>query len=94
MDTFFMFGKYSASAVNEISAQRTKQAVDLIKSFGGEIKDVYALLGVHDLVLIVTLPGIKEAVKASIALSKQTGVAFTTAPALTVDEFDKLIVEA
>jgi hypothetical protein len=31
--------------------------------------------------------------KAAIALSKSTGVAFTTAPAVTVEEFDKMLEE-
>ncbi len=34
-----------------------------------------------------------EAVKVSAALSKQTGIAFTTAPAVTVEEFDKLVAQ-
>ena len=40
MATFFMFGKYSAEALKEISADRTDTAKGLIKSFGGETKDI------------------------------------------------------
>jgi uncharacterized protein with GYD domain len=93
MELFIMFGKYSSEAVKEMSPQRTAKAISLVKKFGGEIKAMYALLGEKDLVLILTLPGIQQAMKASLALSKATGISFTTAPAVTVEEFDKLITE-
>jgi uncharacterized protein with GYD domain len=91
--TFFMFGKYSSEALKEISAERTDKANNLIKKFGGEVISMYALLGKEDLVFIVNFPGIEQAMKASVALSKLTGISFTTSPAVTVEEFDKMIAE-
>jgi len=91
MPTFFMFGKYSIDALKEISAERTKNATAIVGDCGGEIKAGYALLGETDLVLIVDFPGMKEAMKASVELTKLLGISFTTAPAVTVEEFDKLI---
>ena len=93
MATFFMFGKYSSEGLKEMSAERTDKAVSLIKKFDGEVDSVYALLGEQDLVLIVDFPGVEQAMKASVALSKLTGVSFTTSPAVTVEEFDKMIGE-
>jgi uncharacterized protein with GYD domain len=94
MGTFFMFGKYSSEAMKGMSAQRTDKANALIKELGGKAISAYALLGEQDLVLIVDFPGIEEAMKASIALSKLTGVSFTTLPAVSVEEFDKMIEES
>jgi uncharacterized protein with GYD domain len=91
MATFVMFGKYSAQAIKEISAKRNKDAESLIKKLGGKLKAVYALLGETDLLVVVDLPGIEAAVKASVDLSKMTGISFTTCPALAVEEFDKII---
>lgn len=91
MATFFMFGKYSLDAEKEISAQRTTAASEVIRGLGGEFKSAYALLGVSDLVLIVELPGVNEAVKASVELGKKLGISFTTSPAMSVEEFDELI---
>ena len=91
MATFMMFGKYSAEALKGISADRTGNAADLMKGYGGEITSMYAMLGGNDLVLIVDLPGIEEAMKASVALSKETGIAFNTSPAVKVEDFDKLM---
>lgn len=91
MAIFFMLGKYSAEAVNGISQERTKKATSLIEKMGGKVNSIYALLGKYDLVLVVELPGVREAVKASLELNKLTGVSFTTLPALTVEEFDKIV---
>jgi len=93
MTTFIMFGKYSPEAVKGMSAKRTEKANQEIKKHGGNIKSMYALLGEHDLMFIVDFPGEKEVMKASCALNKLTGISFSTCPAVTVEEFDRLISE-
>ena len=93
MATFFMFGKYSSEALKGISAERTEKAMEIFKKLGGEVKSMYGLLGNYDLVFIVELPGIEQAMQASVALSKMSGISFTTSPAITVAEFDKLITK-
>ncbi len=90
MANFILFGKYSSEALKGISAARTEQAKKIVESCGGKLEGVYALLGDVDLLLLVTLPGVQEAVRLSLALSKATGISFKTAPAITVEEFDKL----
>jgi uncharacterized protein with GYD domain len=90
MTTFLMFGKYSAQAMKEISPERTQKTYALIKQLGGEVKAMYAMLGETDLLLVVALPDIEAAMKASLGLAKMTGISFSTAPAVTVEEFDRL----
>ena len=93
MATFFMFGQYSAEALKAISAERTTKAHDIIEKLGGKIVSIHALLGEKDLVLIVEFPGIDEAIKASIAVNRLTGITFSTAQAVPVEEFDNLITD-
>ena len=93
MATFFMFGKYSPEALKEMGAERTEKAVNLIKKFGGEVNSMYALLGEQDLVLIVDFPVVEQVIKASVALTKMTGVSFASSPAVAVEDFDKMIAE-
>lgn len=93
MATFFFFGKYTAEAFDGLSATRTSKAIDLIKKHGGDIKSMHALLGDRDLVFITEFPGIESAMKASISLSKLTGIAFTTSEAIAIPEFDELMGE-
>jgi uncharacterized protein with GYD domain len=91
MATFFMFGKYTSEAIKTISIERTQQAVAEIKKLGGEITAMHALLGEYDLLFCVSLPGIEEAIKASVALQKSTGISFSSCPAVSVETFDQLI---
>jgi uncharacterized protein with GYD domain len=89
--TYFMFGKFSPDAMREISTERTKKSIAVVERCGGQAKALYALLGEIDAVAIVDFPGLKEAMKASVELTKLLGISFTTAPAVTVEEFDKII---
>jgi uncharacterized protein with GYD domain len=90
MKTFFLFGSYTTKALDGIDAKRTKLAEEVIHGFGGKLHSVYALLGEHDIVMIAELPDVEEALQASIALHKKTGIAVTSAPAIAVADFDKL----
>ena len=91
MATFFMFGRYSADAVRHISPQRTGEAQKLIEDLGGQVKEIYALLGEYDLVFIVQFSNMTDAMKAAVALGRLTGISFSTAAAVPVDEFDQMV---
>jgi uncharacterized protein with GYD domain len=90
MATYLLFGKYSVEGLKGMSAKRTDKVKALIKKNGGELKAGYAALGGVDLVLIVDLPDTARAMATSAAVAKSTGIAFTTAPAVTVEQFDKV----
>jgi uncharacterized protein with GYD domain len=91
MAKFILFGKYSADALKGISAARTKKSSAIVKKLKGKVLGMYAMLGEKDLIFILELPGMEEAIKVSVALFKLTGISFSTAPAVSVEEFDKLI---
>ncbi len=93
MATFFLFGKYDQAALKKVSAKRTSEGHDIIAQLGGSVKSEYALLGEHDIVLIVDLPGVEEAMKASLRLAKLTGIGFTTSPAVSIADFDRIATE-
>jgi uncharacterized protein with GYD domain len=91
--TFFMFGRYSAEAAGKISVERTRAAHQAVEKLGGQIKAIYALMGEYDVVLIVELPRMAEAMKASINLKRLTDISFFTAAAMPIEEFDQLVGE-
>jgi len=91
MVTYLMFGKYSMEGIRKICAERTVQTKQLATKFGGEVKEMYALLGENDLVFIVTFPGVEEAMKFSVALTKMLDISFTTSPAVTAEKFDEIV---
>ena len=92
MAIFFMYGKYSQEALKGISSDRTKKALDVIAKSEGKVNSMYALLGKYDIVLIVDFPAVAAVMKASIALNKLTGIAFTSFSAISMEEFDKITV--
>jgi len=93
MTTFFMMGKYNQDALKEMSIKRTQAAVKAIQSLGGDVTGMYALLGEYDLLFCVRLPDIETAMKASLSLTRLTGIPFNTCPAVSVETFDRLAVE-
>lgn len=90
MANFLMLGKYSAEAIKGIAPERTKKVTEAITQAGGKVNAMYALLGSYDLAFIVEFSGIAEALKASVAITKITGIGFNTSPAISVEEFDKI----
>lgn len=54
---------------------------------------MYATLRENDLIFITDFPAYERSMKASLAVTKMTGISFTTSPALTVEEFDKLTAD-
>ena len=93
MATFFMFGKYNAEAIKSISISRTEAAMATVRELGGEVNGMYALLGEYDLLFCVDLPDVEQAMKASVALTKLTGISFNSCPAVKVEAFDRLTAE-
>jgi uncharacterized protein with GYD domain len=93
MATFILTGRYTPQALADISPDRTKKALNLIKKNKGAVQLMYATLGQNDLVFVLDFPGLKEAFRTSVGLSKLTGIGFTTAPAVAVDVFDKLTAD-
>ena len=91
MATFLMLGKYSSEAIGEISSGRTAKAKALIRKHKGKTKSIHALLGGYDLAFIVELPDVAAAMRVSVDLARETGISFTSYPALPVAEFDKLM---
>jgi uncharacterized protein with GYD domain len=63
----------------------------LAKQYGGKVKDGYAMLGDQDLLIILEAKDNSTAMQISVALSNLLDIAFTTAPAVSMDEFDKLM---
>ncbi len=91
MATYLLFGSYTPESMMAVSARRTDEAIALIKRCGGEFKAGYALLGEVDLVVILDLPDTEHAMQTSAALTRLLGVSFRTAPAVSIEAFDRLM---
>lgn len=91
MPIYLMFGRYTTEGIKGISSERTEKARDLIRENGGKVISMYAVMGEHDLVFTIDFPGADDAMAASVALYKLTGIHFTTSPVVDVEQFDKLM---
>ncbi|MCB9770981.1 MAG: GYD domain-containing protein [Candidatus Omnitrophica bacterium] len=91
MQAFVMLGKYSSEAVRDISANRTDKSLGLIKELGGKVISMYTLLGGYDVVLTAEFPNLEAAMRASLGLTILTGIGFSSYPAISVSDFDKMI---
>ena len=91
MTTYFLTGTYGADAIKDISRERTSDVTWMNEDMGGNVLSIYLLLGEKDLVIIADFPGMREAIKASINISKMTGISLTTSPAITAKEFDEFM---
>jgi len=91
MAKFLMLGRYSQEAVKGITVDRTNKVKEIIEKAGGKINAMYALLGKYDLAFIVDFPAVSDCMKASVVITKLTGIGFTTSSAITVEEFDKAV---
>jgi len=94
MAIFFMFGKYSPESIKEMSIERTNRIIQEIKDLGGEMTAMHAMLGEYDLLFCVQLPDISDAMKASVSITRLTGISFNTCPAVTVETFDRIVIES
>jgi uncharacterized protein with GYD domain len=91
MATFVMLGQYTSDSIKQISSERTDQALDFVRRQGGKVIDGYALLGEKDLLLIVEAKNVEQVMKISVGLTNLLGISFTTSPAISFDEFDRLM---
>ncbi|HRZ39666.1 MAG TPA: GYD domain-containing protein [Candidatus Omnitrophota bacterium] len=89
--TYVFIGKYNTESIKEISSERTDRALSLINQLGGKLISMYALLGGYDCVLIADFPDNKIAMKASLGLTLLTGISFSTCPAVSMDDFDRML---
>lgn len=87
-----MFGKYPANVGRQINNPLSSSIAGVIGDCGGKLEGGYSLLGDQDLLLMAQFASTAAAMKASVKLSQTLGVGFTTAPAISLAEFDQLMV--
>ena len=93
MSKFLMLGNYTSHATMGISKARTKQVDSLIKENGGEMLEISGLLGAYDIYIRATFPSNEVAIRCSLALTKLTGITFSSFPAVEVVDFDDLVAD-
>jgi anaerobic magnesium-protoporphyrin IX monomethyl ester cyclase len=84
----------SVRKAGQASAERTERAISAIDKFGRVVRSMHVPLGQCDLVILAEVPGVQDALNASVALRRSMGISFSTSEAVSVEEFDELAAEA
>jgi uncharacterized protein with GYD domain len=92
MARYILLGTYTSDAIKGISGERTEKVKSIIKQADGKVQSIYTLLGgICDLVLLVDFPNNEDAMKASVGITKATGIRFSSCPAVEAEAFDRLV---
>ncbi len=93
MPTYITLIRYTDKGMANIKQmpQRLEAAKDAFRSFGGEIKGFYLVLGHYDAVSIGEAPDDESAAKALLHLGSQGNVHTETLKAFTEEEAKKLV---
>lgn len=95
MGTYVMFLGFTQQGIVNIkdSPKRIDGAKKICESFGAEVKEFYAVMGMdnYDTMLIINAPDHHSVAKIALALGKQGNVHTNSFPAFTEEEFKKLV---
>ncbi len=95
MPTFVILGNLTEEAVKKISEEgkRQKNAYDLAKSLGCEIKALYYTMGKYDWIGIVEAPDNETALKGLLQLGAGGAARTRTMLAFPAEDFAKMTAE-
>jgi uncharacterized protein with GYD domain len=91
MPKFLMLGSYTSHSTQGISKARKRQIESLIIECGGQLQLLYGLLGTYDLLILAEFPSNEVAVRASLSITKMTGITFSSQPAVEIADLDELV---
>lgn len=92
MPTYVTLFKYTG-AIEGGGPQRFAQVQEIVAAEGGEIVQVYGLLGSFDIVSISKAPDNRTAMKVAAKIGNLIGARTETMPAVERDDFLKLLTE-
>ncbi|MBI3029830.1 MAG: GYD domain-containing protein [Candidatus Rokubacteria bacterium] len=93
MPSYIVLADYTDQGIRNVkdSPKRADAFEAAVKANGGALKDLYLVLGDHDLVAVVELPNDETAAKLALATASLGNVRTTTMRAFNRDEFRKII---
>jgi uncharacterized protein with GYD domain len=95
MPTFVLLGNLTEDAIEKIgeAGKRQKEAADIAKSLGCEIKALYYTMGKYDLVAIIEAPDNETALKGLFELSALGNIRTRTMLAFPADAVAKMTAD-
>ena len=93
MPTYVSLLKYTAKGAEAIkqAPKRIEAAKQAAKAAGGQIKQIYVVMGRYDIVVISELPDDETAAKSALSVASQGNVTTETLRAFSEAEFLKIV---
>jgi uncharacterized protein with GYD domain len=93
MLTYVVLSQFTDQGIRAVksSPQRASQAVELARSFGCEMKEIYWTLGGYDIVTVIEAPDEQSFMSFGCALGSAGNIRTQTLRAFTKDEFGAIV---
>lgn len=93
MPSYVILTRFTQTGIEHVeeSPDRTENAIAMIESLGGEIREFFVVLGQYDGVLIADFPDDETAARAALALGKSGAVTTETLKAFDLDAFGEIV---
>lgn len=93
MPSYVILTRFTRTGIENVeeSPDRTEEAVTLIESLGGELREFFVVMGRYDGVLIADFPDDETAAAAVLALGRSGNVTTETLRAFDLAEFREIV---
>jgi uncharacterized protein with GYD domain len=93
MPTYIMLNRYTLQGIENVkqSPARIDALKQVFKTNGAEIKEVFAVMGAYDTVLVVEAPDDETCARLSLSIGAAANVHVETLRAFTEDEFRRIV---
>ena len=93
MATYISLVNYTDQGIRNVkdSPKRVDAAKKLLKTLGGELKDLYLAMGTYDLIIVLEAPNDEVMAKFALALASAGNVRTTTLKAFPEAEYRRII---
>lgn len=95
MPTFICFLNWTDQGIRNVKEVKYRQEAgkELLKSLGGEVKNIFITTGPYDVVVVAEAPDADVMTKFALALGSQGHVRTTTVRAYPEEEFNEIIAD-
>lgn len=93
MPSYIILTTFTRTGIENVdeSPARTEDAIAMVESLGGELREFFVVMGQYDGVLIADFPDDETAARAALTLGKSGAVTTETLKAFDLDAFGEIV---
>ena len=95
MPSYIILTQFTRTGIERVERgpERTEDAIDLMESLGGELRDFFVVMGRYDGVVIADFPDDETVARAVLALGNSGHVTTETLRAFGLDAFREIVAD-